>query len=575
MRSMRTCSVGVALVLAAVVGGCEVVTGLTGDATLLQPDAGTGGAGSTGPGGPGSGGHATPGFAFAITDTSVKVPYGGLNFVDVELTPSGGFNGDVEIAAQGAPAGLVTMPLTIPAGGTTGKLQIGAGTTLAIGTTFTLTLAATSGSIVKTAMVPAVVTGKPGDLDQTFGGVGVVTGPKGSGNAGGADLYDVREVGQGKILAAGDTYTSMGKSASIGLRFLSSGMPDTSFNVTGVVSNTYLSSSCSSSCLNAGGRSIGVQREIDGTTLFVGSGNPGGAGKTDDLFLFRYKDDGTPSVVQGDPGTEDIDLGGDEEVLAAALLPSSTHVIVAGAKDGQLFVARIPASQAGGHPDTGFASPTGFIVPALGGTGSTAAGLTIDSMGRIVVVGRVATASGNDMVVLRLTSDGALDASFGSGGTLILARPGNQAGTAVIVQADGNLVMAGDTDEGGANQLLVQRFLPSGAVDATFGAAGVVLLPLGGASPSSSGPRLVGMPDGRLVVAGNGSIAAPTSSPVIARLLPDGSPDPTFGVGGQVSVYVGDWGLLEAMALASDGKLLIAGSIGASPSGTFLARLWN
>src|SRR5262249_5585877 len=102
---------------------------------------------------------------------------GGTNYVNVEVTPSGGFDAAVTVMPQGAPSGLMTMPLTIPAGSATGKLQVGAGTTLTLGTTFQLTLAATSGTITHTATVPATVTGKPGDFDMSFGSGGIVMGP--------------------------------------------------------------------------------------------------------------------------------------------------------------------------------------------------------------------------------------------------------------------------------------------------------------------------------------------------------------------------------------------------------------
>jgi hypothetical protein len=63
---------------------------------------------------------------------------------------------------------------------------------------------------------------------------------------------------------------------------------------------------------------------------------------------------------------------------------------------------------------------------------------------------------------------------------------------------------------------------------------------------------------------------------VLARLLPDGSPDPTFGTAGEVVVYVGTDAALGAMLLGSNGKLILAGSsTGGPPGATFIARVWN
>ncbi len=148
----------------------------------------------------------------------------------------------------------------------------------------------------------------------------------------------------------------------------------------------------------------------------------------------------------------------------------------------------------------------------------------------------------------------------------------------MIVQPDGALVVAADTSEGSEPQLLVQRFLTSGDPDPSFGIKGTVLAPLGGGGHDIfSGHKawMVQMLDGRLVVAGNGTLGG-VVGPVFARFLPDGSPDPTFGTNGELAVYVGMYGALGAMSLASDGKLLIAGTNSPNPPGaSFLARLWN
>jgi hypothetical protein len=94
--------------------------------------------------------------------------------------------------------------------------------------------------------------------------------------------------------------------------------------------------------------------------------------------------------------------------------------------------------------------------------------------------------------------------------------------------------------------------------------------------PAGPSVWMVLMLDGRIVVAGNpNAFGSAGSKPVFARVLPDGSPDPTFGTSGLLTAYVGDFGTLGAMTLASDGKLLIAGSNGSGPSTSFVARLWN
>ena len=419
------------------------------------------------------------------------------------------------------------------------------------------------------ASVPPMVTGKPGDFDLDFNG-GLVAGPTYSGWAG---FYDIQELVAGKIVVGGVQLGKLGGGSGLAGRFLANGMADTSFNMAGVVTQSYCS------CTKTQGGILSVARELDGTLLFAGWGNPGPVNNVphdDDIYLFRYRDNGALDAIQGDSGIETIDLGGNEQVSAAKLVPKSTDTIVVGARDGQLLVAKIHDRYS--SVDTTFAAPNGYIVPALGGKASRGIALAIDPQGRIVVTGSITTVSGDDLVLLRLTADGALDSSFGTGGLMIAARPGDQHGSAVIVQPDGALVVAADTTEGSEPQLLVQRFLASGAVDSTFGSQGAVLAPLGTNGNSVFNDHtawMVQMLDGRLVVAGNGTLAGVTG-PVLARFLPDGSPDLAFGTNGELAVHVGMYGALGGMSLAKDGKLLIAGTNSPNPPGaSFLARLWN
>jgi len=94
----------------------------------------------------------------------------------------------------------------------------------------------------------------------------------------------------------------------------------------------------------------------------------------------------------------------------------------------------------------------------------------------------------------------------------------------------------------------VARLLPDGRLDATFGVGGVVMIGSGG---PPAPPGLVQQPDGKLVVASsNGSLL------VLTRLLPDGRLDSTFGSGGTTTANRAGTPFL---VLQPDGKL-VAGS---------------
>jgi len=87
-----------------------------------------------------------------------------------------------------------------------------------------------------------------------------------------------------------------------------------------------------------------------------------------------------------------------------------------------------------------------------------AAAVTVPPNGKIVVCGTSASSLG----IARLNSDGSLDSSFGSGGTVTTPFAGAQvSGAAVVVQPDGNIVAVGQALVNGsaAVNLVLARYL--------------------------------------------------------------------------------------------------------------------
>jgi uncharacterized delta-60 repeat protein len=90
----------------------------------------------------------------------------------------------------------------------------------------------------------------------------------------------------------------------------------------------------------------------------------------------------------------------------------------------------------------------------------------------------------------------------------------------------------------------------AGSLDPSFGSHGTVTAGAGG----SIGGIAV-QPDGKIVVAGT----TKGERFLLARYLPDGSPDPTFGDGGYVETPVGGWAFAHGIALQPDGRIVVAG----------------
>ena len=128
--------------------------------------------------------------------------------------------------------------------------------------------------------------------------------------------------------------------------------------------------------------------------------------------------------------------------------------------------------------------------------------------------------------------------------------------SAVVVEPNGKITVAGSAAQLGLRHLLLARFNPEGTVDASFGTAGVVSLPVDGTVHA-----LVAQPDGRLVVAGETADVCPGggSCATLWRFAVDGSVDHDFGIGGSVRSCAGAPSGANAVLQQPDGKLVAAG----------------
>jgi uncharacterized delta-60 repeat protein len=124
-------------------------------------------------------------------------------------------------------------------------------------------------------------------------------------------------------------------------------------------------------------------------------------------------------------------------------------------------------------------------------------------------------------------SGGLLDPTFGSGGIVNLPNATDNGATAVAVQPDGKVVVAGYvTRNTGSSSISVQRLNRDGSLDTTFNKTGSVTIQ----TDNDDTPRAVALqPDGRILVGGSWSGHNGSGGGLVARLNMNGSLDTTFG----------------------------------------------
>ena len=203
--------------------------------------------------------------------------------------------------------------------------------------------------------------------------------------------------------------------------------------------------------------------------------------------------------------------------------------------------------------------------------------LAIQPDGRIIVAG-FAQLPGNGsnprvFALARYRSDGSPDTSFGNGGALTTNFGGNfAAASAVMVQPDGKIVVAGTVDfnpdvPGSGLDFALARYNTSGTLDGSFGKGGKVVFDFFGSFDQANGAVL--QPDGKIIVVGSASYDSFNQDIgfALARFNTDGSVDFGFGAGGkQITDFFGAGAKANGVVLQPDGKFVVAGT--ASDSAT-------
>ena len=216
----------------------------------------------------------------------------------------------------------------------------------------------------------------------------------------------------------------------------------------------------------------------------------------------------------------------------------------------------------------------GFVFPDFGGRDEGAYGLAVQPDGKIVVVGYSEAETWDpsvwvtDFVVARYLPDGKPDATFGAGGQVLthFGAESSDIASAVSVEDNGKIVVAGSAGAGFA----LARYASDGKLDPSFGSDGKVLTPFGAKSAGAYSMRVQG--DGGIVAAGQTQASGKTRPDVaVARYLPDGSLDPSFGSGGKVTTDFGQGTFDEAYGIATqaDGRTVVAGRTGPVAKGPF------
>lgn len=151
---------------------------------------------------------------------------------------------------------------------------------------------------------------------------------------------------------------------------------------------------------------------------------------------------------------------------------------------------------------------------------------------------------------------GELDPTFGVGGKVQPPFGPESGAGGVAVQPDGRILVAGSTEA--STGFTIARLLPNGSPDPSWGGGdGVVTTPLGEFAASFD---VAVQPNGKVVAVGQAAGEKKESDFAIVRYLSNGELDPSFGEGGIVILPVGTLGdQARSVAIGPGGRIAAVG----------------
>ena len=387
-----------------------------------------------------------------------------------------------------------------------------------------------------------------GDLDPTFGVAGKAIPVIPGASSVGVNALAIQS--DGKIVCLGDYVHLIGGDRDFILfRLLSNGVLDTSFGLGGWVTTDF------------GGeeRAMDLVIQGDGKLVAVGRTDWGSGG----LFavLARYNGNGTLDTTFGAAGKSLTPYSSYWEGVA---LQSDGKIVVAGYTDffpGGFSVARFTTE---GDLDGTFDMEG---IASLGSDGFLAYDVTIDGNGKIVATGYDA---GNlDFTTARFNNDdGTLNTTFGYAGVSHVDIDGDHdEAKRLAIDGAGRIYLAGWAECTDDEAAVVVRLTSSGNLDNTFGNQGKAIYPVADYNMAVRGLTLD--PMGRPVVSGfflSPEGGAYEGSSWLIRFTGDGMLDHGFGVDGLMVVSHGSYCSFTA-GVCSDpqGRLLCGGVTDGNP----------
>ncbi len=232
-----------------------------------------------------------------------------------------------------------------------------------------------------------------------------------------------------------------------------------------------------------------------------------------------------------------------------------------------VFALALPVGAEPGDLDLTFNGTGKLVFRTPGAAGAIATAIAVQRDGKIVIAGNsifgdISPPSNSDFVVARFNPNGTPDTRLNGTGIVTTDLKYNDWASAVVIQSDGRIVVGGSSysQSGDDPAFVLVRYRANGSLDTTFAGTGQVNTPISVGWPF--GTHLALQSDGKIVLAGSVEPSGGGRTEIaVLRYHPNGTLDTTFGGTGVVTTSLGSRSADPCgVAVQPDGKIVVGGS---------------
>jgi len=173
---------------------------------------------------------------------------------------------------------------------------------------------------------------------------------------------------------------------------------------------------------------------------------------------------------------------------------------------------------------------------------------------------------GKNFLLVKLLEDGSLDGSFGDGGMVStdIGLGSDDVAQAMALDLDGNIYLAGYSDDGANKDACIAKYLNDGSLDTSFGDEGKVVSDYNNGLADELKSIEIALLTGEIIVGGTVEMTSTQSRPVMAKYAADGSLVEGFGNAGVALIDEDPFDtnhlyMIESLKIRPNGKITAVG----------------